>query len=128
MTKWLSAEWFEETRAVAAGQPGPPGLAAGIQVEVTGGPDGDVWYYQVLEDGRLADSGIGTLGDPEVTVTLVWSDAVAIQRGELDPNVAFMQGKMKVAGSMGVMLKLLPLAHTPACQELRGRIAELTDF
>ncbi len=128
MTKWLSGEWFEETRAMVADQPGPLGLAAGIQVEVTGGPDGDVRYYRVFEDGRLADSGVGTLDDPEVTVTLVWGDAVAIQRGELDPNVAFMQGRMKVVGSMGVMVKLLPLANTAACQELRVRMAELTDW
>ena len=49
-------------------------------------------------------------------------------RGELDPNVAFMQGRMKVAGSMGVMLALLPVTDTPEYGELRRRIAEITEF
>ena len=34
-------------------------------------------------------------------------------RGDLDPNVAFMQGRLKVAGSMGVMISLLTATNTP---------------
>ena len=56
---------------------------------------------------------------PDVTLTTVWGDAVAMQRGDLDPNVAFMQGRMKVAGSMGVMMGCLPLTSTPEYQDLR---------
>lgn len=51
-----------------------------------------------------------------------------MQRGELDPNVAFMQGRMKVAGSMGVMMALLPVTNTPEYQALRQEIAAVTDF
>ncbi len=57
-----------------------------------------------------------------------WDDAVAMQRGDLDPNVAFMQGRMKVAGSMGVMMALLPKVNTPEFQDLRRRIASATSF
>jgi putative sterol carrier protein len=49
-------------------------------------------------------------------------------RGQLDPNVAFMRGRMKVAGSMGVMLALLPVTNTPEHREWRRRIAEITEF
>jgi putative sterol carrier protein len=109
-------------------RPGPVGLSARIQLEITGGPEGDVSCYRVLEDGRLASSARGAVGAPDVTLTMVWDDAVAIQRGELDPNVAFMQGRMKVAGSMGVMMALLPLTNTPECRDLRRRIASVTEF
>jgi putative sterol carrier protein len=128
VTKWLTAEWFDQTRAMAADQPAHPGLSARIQYEVTGGPDGAVSYYWVLEDGRLRSSATGAVGDPDVTITLVWDDAVSMCRGELDPNVAFMQGRMKVAGSMGVMMALLPVTNTPEYRDLRQRIAEVTDF
>lgn len=128
MTKWLSAEWFDRTCEMAADQPARPGLSARIQYELTGGPDGDVRYYWVLEDGRLRSSAGGTVDAPEVTLTMPWADAVAMQKGELDPNVAFMQGRMKVAGSMGLMMSLLPVTNTPAYQELRRRIAEVTEF
>ena len=128
MTKWLTAEWFDQTRAMAAGQAGHPGLSARIQHAITGGPDGDVSYFWVLEDGHLQASAGGTIDAPDVTLTMAWDDAAAMCRGDLDPNVAFMQGRMKVAGSMGVMMALLPATNTPEYQELRRRIAEITEF
>lgn len=128
MTKWLSTEWFDQTRTMAADQPERPGLSARIQYEITGGPEGDVSYFWILEDGRLRSSAAGTVDAPDVTLTIVWDDAAAMQRGDMDPNVAFMQGRMKVAGSMGVMMALLPVTNTPEYQDLRRRIAEVTEF
>jgi putative sterol carrier protein len=128
MTKWLSTEWFDQTRSMAADQPERPGLSARIQYEITGGPEGDVSYFWILEDGRLRSSAAGSVDAPDVTLTIVWDDAAAMQRGEMDPNVAFMQGRMKVAGSMGVMMALLPVTNTPEYQDLRRRIAEVTEF
>ena len=51
-----------------------------------------------------------------------------MERGDLDPNVAFMQGRMKVAGSMGVMIELLVATRTPEYQDLRRRMASVTQF
>jgi hypothetical protein len=128
VTKWLSAEWFDQTRALAADQPERPGLSGRLQWEVTGGPDGEVRYHWVLEDGRLVAGAPGPIDDPDVTVTTAWAAAVSIQRGELDPNVAFMRGAMKVTGSMGLVLSLLPEAATHQSQDLRRRILEITEF
>jgi predicted lipid carrier protein YhbT len=128
MAKWLSQEWFDEARALAADQPDRPGGSARMQYEVTGGPDGDVKYYWVLEDGHLRESALGVLADAEVTLTTVWSDAMAIQKAELDANAAFMQGKVKVAGNMGTMLKLLPITNTAEYRDLQRRILAITDF
>lgn len=128
MTKWLSTEWFDQTRSMAADQPECPGLTADIQYEITGGPEGDVSYYWALDDGHLVRSARGKIDHPDVTVTFGWDDAAAVHRGDLDPNVAFMQGRMKVAGSMAVMMALLPVTNTPEYQDLRRRIASVTDF
>jgi putative sterol carrier protein len=68
------------------------------------------------------------VAEADVTVSLAWADAVAVEQGGLDPTVAFMQGRLKVGGSMGVMLQLLALAAAPASQELRRAIAEFTEF
>jgi hypothetical protein len=128
MAKWLSQEWFDEARALAADQPDRPGASARMQYEVTGGPGGDVKYYWVLEDGHLRESALGVLADAEVTLTTVWSDAMAIQKAELDANAAFMQGKVKVAGNMGTMLKLLPITNTAEYRDLQSRILAITEF
>ncbi len=128
MSTWLTDEWFEETRALAATQPKRPGLSARMQFIVTGGADGEVRYYWVLEDGLLSQSGVGDVDDADVTLTTARSDAMAIAKGDLDPNVAFMQGRMKVSGAMGIMMRLLPATNTPEYQELRRRIADITEF
>lgn len=128
MSKWLSTEWFDQTRAMAADQPVRPGLSARIQYEVSGGPEGEFPYFWVIEEGRLVSSGAGSVDAPDVTLTMTWADARAMCRDELDPNVAFMQGRMKVAGSMGVMMALLPVTNTPGYHDLRRRIAEVTEF
>jgi predicted lipid carrier protein YhbT len=128
MSKWLSQEWFDETRAMAADQPDRPGATARMQYEVTGGPDGDIKYYWVLEDGHLRESALGVLADAEVTLTTPWADAMAIQKAELDANAAFMQGKVKVAGNMGIVLALLPITNATEYRDLQRRILEITEF
>jgi predicted lipid carrier protein YhbT len=128
MSKWLSPEWFDETRALAADQPDRPGATARMQYEVTGGPDGDIKYYWVLEDGHLRESALGVLADAEVTLTTPWADAMAIQKAELDANAAFMQGKVKVAGNMGIVLALLPITNAPEYRDLQRRILDITEF
>lgn len=42
-----------------------------------------------------------------------------LRTGELDPDVAYMQGKLKVTGDMGRFYALLPLA---TAGELRGAL------
>ncbi len=128
MIKWLSTEWFETTLAMAADQPERPGLSARMQYELLGGPEGDVSYFRVVENGRVVANGSGRVDDPEVILTMSWDDGKAMQQGTLDSNVAFMQGRMKVAGSMGTMMALLPVTNTAEFRALRQRIAAITEF
>jgi SCP-2 sterol transfer family len=127
MTKWLSGEWCEQTRELAVDLEGPQELSARIQVVVAGGPDGDVSYVREFEGGRLVASAPGRIRDPEVVLSSGWQEARAMAADELDPGVAFMQGRMKVTGSMATVLALLAVAATPACRDLRRRIAEVTE-
>jgi hypothetical protein len=128
VTKWLTEEWFDETRAMAAEEPVDPGLSARIQCQISGGPDGEVTCHEVFDDGHLVSRGLGAVKGPDVTLSVAWGDAMAMQRGDLDPNVAFMRGTLKVAGSMGVMLPLLRAVHTPEYEDVRRRIADVTEF
>ena len=128
MTRWLTEEWFEQARALAASANGLAGPSARIQHEVTGGSDGEVRYFWVLEDGVPVGGAVGSVEDPDVTITMGWADAVAVQRGTLDPNVAFMQGRLKVAGSMGVMMNLLAGANAPDLRVMRQSIVDGTEF
>ena len=101
MSKWLTQEWLDETKKMADSQPERPGASARMQYVVTGGPDGEIKYYWVLENGKLLESKLGDLPDAEVTMTQTYEDAMKIQKGELDANAAFMQGRIKVTRQHG---------------------------
>jgi len=52
--------------------------------------------------------------EPDLTLTIGTDDARRIMKGELDPSVAFMQGKLKSTGNNALMLSILAWSATPA--------------
>ena len=48
-------------------------------------------------------------GEADTTIQISLADLKAMATGALDPMMAFMMGKMKVQGDMGVAQKLAPL-------------------
>ena len=95
---------------------------------VTGSPEGDITYHQVTENGRVVEQGLGLCESADFTITVTWADAVAVQRGELDPNVAFMQGRMKVAGNMGKVMALLPITMSAEYRALQAQLQAETEY
>ncbi|MBM3671916.1 MAG: SCP2 sterol-binding domain-containing protein [Actinobacteria bacterium] len=128
VTKYLTQEWLDEARELAKDQPERAGASATIQYVVSGGPDGDVKYYWVLENGKLLKSQLGDIAEPEITMSLSYDDSVSVQNGELDPNAAFMQGRMKVSGNMGKLMQLLPLTMSPEYKALQEEIRKITEY
>ncbi len=128
MSKYLTQEWLDEARKLAESQPERPGASAKMQYVVTGGPDGDIKYYWILENGKLLESQLGELADVDFTMTLTHDDSVKVQQGELDPNAAFMQGRIKVTGNMGKLMALMPLTNSPEYKALQEEVRGVTEF
>ena len=126
--KYLTQEWLDEARVMAMNQPAREGATARIQYVISGGPDGDVKYSWVLEDGKLLESHLGTIADPDVTISAPYDEWLKIAQGELDTSAAFMQGIMKVAGDMGKFLQLLPITQSREYLELQARIRSVTEY
>ena len=57
-----------------------------------------------------------------------YEDATKIAKGELDPNAAFMQGKIKVTGNMQKLMQLMPLTNAPEYKELQKQLRGQTEF
>jgi hypothetical protein len=129
LSKFLTAEWLEDCRL--RWSVGPPGPDATVAFIITGGPadegraDG---YWWRLEDGRLADAGLGTPEAAEVVLTHSHADAVSVARGESDLNAGFMQGRVKVAGDSAQLFSVLALTASPAYRRMVGDLAAGTDF
>ena len=128
MAKFLSKEYMDLQMELGADQPERPGATAKMQYVVKDGPDGDVSYYWVLENGKLLEASLGENPESEVTLTQTYEVAEQIAKGDLDPNAAFMQGRIKVTGVMQKLMQLMPLTNAPEYRELQKKLREQTEF
>jgi putative sterol carrier protein len=104
MLRFLSAQWCDELARGLQDEPSVAGITFTLQQVVTSGPDGDVSYWTSFTDGR-ASAGLGRAPQPDVTITQDYATAAELARGELVAQAAFMQGRLKVTGSMGSLLQ-----------------------
>lgn len=129
MARYLSQEWMDRARALAAEVPETPGATVRMQQVVTGAPGGDVVYHTVIEDGRPVAQALGE--DPEgadLTLTSTYEDSVLIFTGELDASAAFMQGRVKVVGDMAKMMAMLPLTAKPEYKQVQDQLRAETQL
>ena len=128
MAKYLTQDWLDIGKELSQEFPERPGATARMQFVTTGAPEGDVAYYQVLENGKILESVLGEDPNADFTITSTYDDSVKIAKQELDANAAFMQGRMKVTGNMGKLMSLMPLTQSPEYKAIQAKIAEQTDF
>ena len=77
----------------------------GKTVKLDFGDDGKIYI-----DGASTPNTVTNEDKPaDATVSIKWDDFIALSQGQLDPMMAFMQGKLKIAGDMMIAQKLAPL-------------------
>ena len=123
--KYLSQEWAQAasdalnsneqfTNAIK-------GVTLTVQQNVSGAPEGDTGYYMQIQDGNAA-MNIGQAENADVTISQDYDTAVAIAKGELNAQNAFMTGKIKVTGNMAKLMQ-----HQGAFAGLEGALKPLQD-
>jgi hypothetical protein len=122
----LSAEWLAEVKAGAEGLTGAEGDAE-LQFVVSAAPSGKVQFVVSILDGRVADVRGGKAASADCTLSYAYADFVAELRGELDPDVAYMQGRVKVEGDYPRYLQgLRPLLHGPAFRRVLAQVTPVS--
>ena len=79
------------------------GVNATIQYEITG-DQGGAWHA-VIKDGACAVTE-GTAPSPTLTITMSGQDWLDMVGGKLSGQMAFMSGKLKLKGDMGLAMKI----------------------
>lgn len=108
MSTFLSEDYMAEATAAlnasAEFANAMDGVELGLQFVVSDHPsDGELAYYLDINEGN-AVMGRGELENADVTVTNTYETAVGISKGELNTQMAFMTGKLKVAGNMAKLM------------------------
>lgn len=84
--------------------------SATIQFDLTGADAGK--RYIKIADGK-ATSGQGEVEAPNLTLIADSGDFVKIFTGGLDPTAAFMSGKLKIKGDMGLAIRMQSMFRRP---------------
>ncbi len=123
MAKFLSEEWstqaIEALRESGDVRDATRDVDLTIQQVITGTNGGEAKYWVHVGDGGV-EGGLGEAASADVTITQDYETAVAITKGELNTQAAFMQGNLKVTGNMGKLLQ-----HQAAMQALFPVLAGL---
>jgi putative sterol carrier protein len=87
------------------------GMNSVIQFNLSG--DGGGNYHVIIKDGACTVSE-GAHASPNMTMTMAAQDYVDMITGKLNGQMAFMSGKLKIAGDMGLAMKMQSLFKRPA--------------
>jgi putative sterol carrier protein len=71
------------------------------------GADGGAWSVDCTQPGGVVAAGTATA--PRCTVSMVDADFLKLVTGKLNAQMAFMTGKIKIQGDMGLAMKLQQL-------------------
>ena len=87
------------------------GMNSTIQFNLAG-DNGGQWYV-AIKDGK-AEVAQGTASSPNMTLSMSAQDYVDMILGKLNGQMAFMSGKLKISGDMGLAMKMQSLFKRPA--------------
>jgi putative sterol carrier protein len=68
------------------------------------GDNGGVWTVDLTKEPGVVSAG--STGAAKCTVTASSADFMNIVSGKMNPQMAFMSGKLKIKGDMGLAMKL----------------------
>ncbi|HEX9977270.1 MAG TPA: SCP2 sterol-binding domain-containing protein [Acidimicrobiia bacterium] len=108
MAKFLTHDWLQALNDTVNTHEGFRKAIANadltLQFEVPDAPEAtEHRYYFTIKGGSLV-AGPGDATAPDATITQNYETATAISKGTMNTQMAFMTGKLKVAGNMAKIM------------------------
>jgi putative sterol carrier protein len=108
LAKFLSTDWLQDLNDTVNAHEGFEKAIASVdltlQFEVPDAPEGtEKRYYFKIQGGSL-EASAGDAEAPDATISNTYETAAAVSKGEMNTQMAFMSGKLKVSGNMAKIM------------------------
>jgi len=108
LARFLTTDWLQDLNETVNAHEGFKKAIANVdltlQFEVPDAPeDAEGRYYFRIQDGSL-EAAAGDAESPDATISNSYETATAVSKGELNTQMAFMSGKLKVSGNMAKIM------------------------
>ncbi|MEE9297771.1 MAG: SCP2 sterol-binding domain-containing protein [Acidimicrobiia bacterium] len=108
MAQFLTQDWLSSLTEIVNSHDGFKNAIANVdltlQFEVTDAPEETENHYYIAIAEGVAKAVAGDADEPDATITNNYETATAISKGELNTQMAFMTGKLKVSGNMAKLM------------------------
>ena len=121
----MSPEWAEEAAPLTRLLPGIPGAGGSVSLAVSGGRRQEAGFHWSYADGTPAAGEAGTDASADLVLLLTSDDALEVLRGDVEPSVSFMRGRLKASGDGALLLGFLKSTTEPGFAAWREKVAAL---
>jgi putative sterol carrier protein len=108
VAQFLSTDWLEALNDTVNAHEGFKTAIANVdltlQFEVPDAPDGAEKRYYFAIDGGALVAAAGDADSPDATISNSYETATAVSKGDMNTQMAFMSGKLKVSGNMAKIM------------------------
>jgi putative sterol carrier protein len=87
------------------------GLDAVLQFNISGSQGGN-WFATIRDQKLTVEPGAAP--NPNLTITADTADIFNMVAGKLNPMQAYMQGKVRIQGDMGLAMRLMNVFKRPS--------------
>lgn len=121
----MSAEWADAAAPLTELLPDVPGAAGSVSLAVSGGRRQEAGFHWSYDAGKARSGTAGIDGAADLVLLLAAPDAIDVLKGDVEPSVAFMRGRLKASGDGGLLLGFLKSTVDPAFSNWRDKVRAL---
>lgn len=129
MAEYLSEEWISQYAELGANLPERTGVNMITQYVIEKTPNGNIRWFDVVADGRVVEASLGKNKEATVTITWKYPYDVKMLSGEIGPDAAYMQGRIKVEGDHPLWLySWSDVLHSDEYRSFQAEVHAGTEF